>query len=141
MDVEVNVWAVVAATLSSFGVGMVWYAPQVFGERWRKLIKMEKATMKKGPGGQAWALTVLAAALQAFILAHVTYLSATFFTDYSWMQAALTSALWMWAGFQLSMILTHDAFEQRPLSLSILTAGNQLATLLAMGLLIGWIGL
>ncbi|MCA9328421.1 DUF1761 domain-containing protein [Candidatus Saccharibacteria bacterium] len=141
MDVEINVWAVLAATVASFIVGMVWYAPQVFGERWRKLIKMDAKTMKKGPGTQAWVLTVVGALLQAFVLAHVTYLSSSFFTDYSWMGAALSSAFWMWLGFQLSMILTHDSFEQRPMALTVLTAGNQLATLLAMGLVIGWLGL
>ncbi len=137
MEVEINVWAVLAATVASFVVGMIWYSPQVFGERWRKLIKMDKKVMDKGPEPSAWLLTVAGALLQAFVLAHVTYLSSQFFTDYSWMQAALSSAFWMWAGFQLSMILTHDSFEQRPLTLSILTAGNQLATLLAMGLVIG----
>jgi len=141
MDVQVNVWAVLAATVSSFVVGMVWYAPQVFGERWRKLIKMDEKTMKKGPGSQAWLLTVAGALLQAYVLAHVTYLSSKFFTDYSWMTAALSSAFWIWAGFQLSMILTHDSFEQRPLILTVLTAGNQLATLLAMSLVIGFMGI
>lgn len=141
MDVEINVWAVLAATASSFVVGMIWYSQKVFGERWRKLIKMDKKVMEKGPAPSAWALTVAGALLQAFVLAHVTYLSSHFFTDYSWMQAALSSAFWMWAGFQLSMVLTHDSFEQRPLTLTMLTAGNQLATLMAMGLAIGLIGL
>ncbi len=140
MEVQINVWAVVLAVVSSFVVGMVWYSKPVFGEMWRKLIKMDEKTMKKGPKSSAWVLTVLAAALQAYVLAHVTYLSASFF-GYSWMGASMSTAFWMWAGFQLSMALTHDAFEQRPLKLTMLTAGNQLATLLAMGAVIGWVGL
>lgn len=141
MDFEVNIWAVLVATAASFIVGMIWYAPQVFGERWRKLIKMDKKVMDKGPAPSAWVLTVVGALLQAYVLAHVTHLTSHFFEDYSWMQAALMSGFWMWAGFQLSMILTHDSFEQRPISLTILTAGNQLVTLMAMALAIGWIGL
>lgn len=141
MDVEVNFWAVLVATVSSFIVGMIWYAPGVFGEKWRKLIKMDKKVMDKGPAPSAWVLTVLGAFLQAYVLACVTFLMANHFDDNSWMQSALMSGLWMWAGFQLSMILTHDSFEQRPLNLSVLTAGNQLATLMAMALAIGWIGL
>ena len=141
MEVEVNTWAVLAAAVSSFVVGMIWYAPTVFGEKWRVLIKMDKSEMKKGPGGQAWALTVAGALLQAYILAHVTYLASQYFIDRSWMSVALTTAAWMWAGFQLSMLVTHDSFEKRPLKLTMLNAGNQLATLMAMGLVIGWIGL
>jgi hypothetical protein len=136
MDVEINVWAVLAATVMSFVVGMIWYAPPVFGEIWRKLINMDKKTMQKGPEPSAWILTVFGAGLQAYVLAHVTYLSFIFFGN-SWMSSALTTSLWMWLGFQLSMALTHDAFEQRPLKLTMLTAGNQLATLLAMALAIG----
>ncbi len=138
MDIEVNYAAVVVAVLASFAVGMVWYMPAVFGESWRKLVKMDKKTMKKGPGGRAWALTVTAAFLQAYVLAHVTYMSYTVFNgDYSWMTAAISSAFWMWLGFQLSMLLTHDSFEQRPLKLTLLNAGHQLLTLLAMGVVIG----
>ncbi len=136
MEVQVNTWAVVLAVVSSFVVGMVWYAKPVFGEMWRELIKMDKKTMEKGPKPMAWVLTVLGAALQAYVLAHVTYLSATFF-GYSWMGAAMSTAFWMWAGFQLSLILTHDSFEQRPLRLSIMTAAHQFVTLAVMGIIIG----
>lgn len=139
MEVVLNYWAVAGAVVSSFVVGGIWYHPSVFGEMWRKLIGMDKKTMKKGPEPSAWVRTVLGALLQAYVLAHVTYLSAQFYTDVSWMGSALSSAFWMWLGFQLSMALTHDAFEQRPIKLTLLTAGNQLATLLAMGAIIGWL--
>lgn len=141
MDVEVNLLGVVVATLASFAVGMVWYAPGVFGEKWRKLIGMDKKIMNKGPGAQAWVLTIVGALLQAVVLAHVTYVSYNFFGgDMTWLMTALTTACLMWGGFQLSMILTHDSFEQRLPALTMLTAGNQFATLLAMGLAIGLIG-
>ncbi len=140
MDVQINLLGLLGAIIASFVVGGVWYSPGVMGEQWRKLIKMDKKTMEKGPGGKAWGLTVLGAALQAYVLAHVAYLSFRFF-DYSFMGAALSTAFWMWLGFQLSMLITHDSFEQRPLKLTAINAGNQLVTLLAMGLVIGWIGL
>lgn len=138
MDVEINLLAVALAIVSSFVVGMIWYTPSVFGETWRKLIKMDKATMQNGPEMSAWVRTVVGAGLQAYILAHVTYLSYQFFGN-SWMSSALSTALWMWLGFQLSMLLTHDAFEQRSIKLTMLNAGNQLATLLAMALAIGFL--
>ncbi len=136
MDVDVNWIGVLLAAVSSFVIGGIWYAPGVFGEMWRKLIGMKKETMKKGPHPSAWILTVLGAFLQAYVLAHVTYLSFTFF-DNGWMETALLTSLYMWLGFQLSMILTHDSFEQRPHKLTLLTAGNQLATLLTMGFVLG----
>jgi hypothetical protein len=141
MDVEINVSGVAAAILVSFFVGFIWYLPSVFGERWRKLVGIDKKTMNKGPGGKGWLLTVIGAALQAYILAHVTYLSFSFFDGSTYFESALTTAGWMWLGFQLSMMLTHDTFERRPFVLTAMNAGNQLLTLLGMGLVIGWIGL
>lgn len=136
MEIEIRWFAVVLATLSSFLVGGIWYAPNVFGETWRKLIKMDKKTMKKGLKPTVWATTIFAAFLQAFALAYITFLSYSFF-DVSWMAVALMTALWLWMGLQVSMVLTHDAFEQRPSKLSYITMGNQLATLLVMGAMIG----
>lgn len=102
---------------------------------------MDKKAMQKGPGGAAWGLTIVGALLQAFVLAYFTYIVFNFFAgDTSWMNASLITAAMAWGGFQLSMILTHDAFEQRPMPLTMLTAGNQFVTLMAMGLTIGLIG-
>ena len=141
MEVEVNIWAVLLATLMSFVVGFVWYMPGVFGEQWRKLIKMDKKTMDRGPGTSAWIKTAVGALLQAYVLAHVTYLTYSFFNGTSYFESALTTAAWMWLGFQLTAFLTHDSFERRPTRLTAINAGNQLATLFAMAIVIGWLGL
>lgn len=137
MKVEVNFLAVLLAAVSSFVVGAIWYSEGVFGAQWRELIKMDRKTMQKGPGGRAWALTVIAALLEAFVLAHITYMATRFYTDRSWMNVALTTAFWMWLGFQLSLVLTHDSFEQRRLKLTMMTAVHQLVSLMVMGVIIG----
>ncbi len=137
MEIGVNWLAVSLATISSFAVGVIWYSKAVFGKKWMELSGVTEKMVNKGPGGRAWILTILGALLQAYVLYHVTYLSNYFYTGLSWFQSALTSAVFMWLGFQLSLLLTHDSFEQRPLKLTLLNAGNQLATLLIMGLIIG----
>lgn len=137
MSVDVNLVAVIVATLASFAVGFLWYMPSVFGETWRQLVKMDKKTMEKGPSPRAWMFTVFAALLQAYVLAHVTYLFHSVFNGQSWLISALMSAFWMWAGFQLPVFLTHDSFEHRRLKLTAINAGYQLVTLLVMGLVIG----
>ncbi|MCB9823115.1 DUF1761 family protein, partial [Candidatus Nomurabacteria bacterium] len=37
-NVDVNYVAVLLAALSSFAVGMVWYAKPVFGAKWMKMV-------------------------------------------------------------------------------------------------------
>ena len=64
-----------------------------------------------------------------------------YFVDGTFMSAALTTAFWLWLGISATTIVVHDAFEQRPMKLTAMNAGNQLFTLLAMGLIIGSLGL
>src|SRR4030095_5273300 len=138
MEVEVNYLAVVLAMLSSMVVGSVWYAKSVFGKRWAKLAKVD---LDKNQGNVAKPLliTAVVSLITAYVLAHVTYLSYTFFGD-SFLSCALTTAFWMWLGFTAARFITHDAFEGRPMELTAINIGNELATFLAMGLVIGLVG-
>lgn len=139
MDVEINFLAVVAAMASSMVVGSIWYARSVFGNTWMKLAKID---MKKDNGSVAKPIiiTAVVSLITAYVLAHVTYLSNQHFQN-SFLQDALTTAFWMWLGFTAARIITHDAFENRPTKLTAITLGNELATIMLMGLVIGLIGL
>ncbi len=137
MDVQVNMWAVLLATVSSMVVGSIWYAKPVFGTTWGKLVKLSDKQMQQG-AGRAMMQAVVAGFLTAYVLAHVTYLANRFYGG-SFMNDALITAFWMWLGFSATTIVTHNAFEQKPPKLTVLAVGNQLVTLLVMGLIIGWL--
>jgi hypothetical protein len=137
MDVTINYWAVLAAAASSMVVGSIWYTRGVFGNTWMRLAKV-----KMGEGGNMVTLmgiTFLASLVTAYVLAHVTFLSNSFFGN-SFLQDALTTAFWMWLGFTAARMLTHDLFENRPRMLTLLSVGNEFVTLMVMGLVIGLIG-
>lgn len=138
MDVQVNIWAVLLATVSSMVVGSIWYAKPVFGTVWGKLVKLDEKQMQKG-AMKAMSQALIAGLITAYVLAHVTYLSNYFFGG-SFMSNALTTAFWVWLGFAATTIVTHNAFEQKPPKLTLLAVGNQLVTLLVMGAIIGWLG-
>jgi hypothetical protein len=135
MDVQINVWAVILAAASSMAVGAVWYAKSVFGTSWIKLAKLDEKKMASG-APQALTIAFLSSLVMAYVLAHVTYLSNQFFGN-SFMQDALSTAFWMWLGFQGLRIWMHDAFEQRRKKLTLITAGNALVTIMVMALIIG----
>lgn len=137
MDVQVNWIAVVLATLGSMVVGAIWYAKPVFGEKWQKLVKLDDKKMQKG-AAKAMGTTVVVSFITAFVLAHLTYMSSSFFGT-SFMSAALTTAFWVWLGFTASRMITHDAFEQRDTKLTILNIAHELVTLLVMAVVIGWL--
>jgi hypothetical protein len=134
--VEINYWAVVLAMVASMVVGMIWYAKPVFGAKWMKLVGLNDEKAKKG-SGRAIAMTIVVSLLTAYVLAHVTYLSHAFYTSNSWMSSALLTAFWVWLGFVFTRIVTHDAFEQRPMSLTAMNIFHELVTFMAMGLVIG----
>lgn len=139
MNVEINVLAVVLAGLSSMAVGSAWYARSVFGNTWMKLAKVKMPDNAK----DSWkplALAFAASLVTAYVLAHVTYLSNQFFGN-SFLQDALTTAFWLWLGLVAARLITHDAFEGRPAKLTVINLGNELATVLVMGLIIGLMGI
>ena len=37
---EINIWAVLVATLSTMVVGSIWYTPKVFGNYWMRTAKV-----------------------------------------------------------------------------------------------------
>lgn len=140
MEVEINLIGVLAAVVAAMVIGTVWYSNAVFGKQWRKLENINEARAKadapKGIVGM-----VVISLLVAYVLAHVTYLSDSFYADVSYQEAALTTAFWVWLGFVLPVAAGNSLFNQRPWKATAIHAGNWLVTLLAMGLVIGAIGL
>ena len=138
MDVEINIWAVALAMVSSMVVGSIWYAKPVFGKMWAKWAKVD---LKKNSSAMAPIIvTAVVSLITAYVLAHVTYLSNQFF-DYSFLESALTTAFWVWLGFTAARMITHDAFEGRPYKLTILNIAHEFVTIMVMGLVIGTMGL
>lgn len=140
MDVQINVWAVVLAALSSMVVGSVWYAKGVFGTAWGELAKVnlnrkvEASEMTLLLGG-----AFIASFVTAYVLAHVTYLAHTFFQN-DFMQDALATGFWVWLGFVATRLYVHDSFEGRRKLLTILNVSQELVTIMVMALIIGWMG-
>jgi hypothetical protein len=138
MEVQVNALGVLLAAVSSMAVGSIWYARPVLGNTWMKLakVKMDGDKSKLVP---MLALTFVLALLTAYVLAHVSYLSNSFFHN-SFLQDSLASAFWLWLGLTAARIFTHDLFEGRPSKLTLITVSHELVTLLVMGLVIGLVG-
>jgi hypothetical protein len=141
MDVEVNTLAVFLAAAASMVVGAIWYANSVFGKTWAKLANVDMSKTPKS-GEMAWLMgsTFVASLVTAYVLAHVSYLSAQFFGQ-ELLQSALTTAFWLWLGFTAARLYTHDAFEGRRKKLTALNALHELVTFMVMAAVIGAVGL
>jgi hypothetical protein len=139
MEVEVNIWGVLAASVVSMVVGGIWYSKGVFGKTWAALEKIDEKKAKDG-AMKALAGMLVLSLVMAYVLAHITYLSNFFYADNSFTTSGVMTALWVWVGFVLPTTASNSLFNQKPWKLSAIHAGNWLVTLVGMGLVIGLIG-
>lgn len=135
---EVNLWAVLLATASTMVVGSLWYTPKVFGNRWMVLAKVDRDRVASR-GALPIIVTVVVSFITAWVLAGATWIAHAFY-DGAFLSDALLTGGFLWAGFTAARMLTHDAFEARPMALTILNISHELVTVLVMALVIGLVG-
>lgn len=132
---EINYWAVLIATASSMVVGSIWYAPKVFGTRWARLAKVDM-NRPAATAAIPIVVTVLVSFATAWVLAGSTAIAWSFYGGgYLW--TAIVTAVTLWAGFTAARFITHDAFEGRSSSLTVLNIAHELVTVLVMAIIIG----
>lgn len=136
--VEVNYIAVILAAVVAMVVGFVWYGPMLFGKQWMKLIGHTPESMKSAQKemGKTYGISFVLALITAYVLAHVMFLSQNYF-QYPAVQTGLTTAFWMWLGFVMPVQLTDVLFGNKKMQLFAINTGYQLASLLAMGVMLG----
>jgi hypothetical protein len=134
---EINWLAVVLATVSSMVVGAVWYAKPVFGRRWMRLSGIKEDEIR----GAALPLiiTFIVSFFTAAVLAGSAAIAQHFYQGNFLLNAVLTAVI-LWIGFTAARMITHDLFDRRPSSLTVLNLAHELVTVIVMGLIIGAFG-
>ena len=130
----INFFAVIAATLSTMLVGSIWYTPKVFGTYWMRVAKVTPGEGKSAVGPIL--VTLVVSFISAWVLAGAIYLSFNF-DGGSFLVNALLTGLILWAGLTAARFITHDAFEGRPVGLTVLNCAHELVTILVMSLILG----
>lgn len=133
---EINYFAVILATVASMVVGFVFYLPAVFGRRWMDLVGHSDESVEGGP---AWLypVVVLASFITAGTLAGTTFLAHEFYGGNFFTTALITGWI-LWLGFTAARMFVHDLFDTRDLQITVLSALNELITITAMALVIGF---
>ena len=135
----INYLAVFVAAIAGFMVGGVWYGV-LFSERWMKAAGITKEDCspdgsKHGPSGPfiiAGFADLLMAWMLAGIIAHAS-------GEVSIVKGLL-AAVFVWLGFVVTTNAVNNAFQMKPLALTIIDAGHWLFVLLVMGGIIGAFG-
>ena len=126
---EVNWLAVLAAAISAFLLGGLWYSPALFGKAWQRGAGLTDEQLKGGnPGkiyGGAFVLALIAAATFAMFLGKVP---AGMATAYGFC-AGLT---WVAASFGINYL-----FERKPFGLFLVNGGYHTLQFTLYGLILG----
>lgn len=138
---EINIWAVLLATVSSMVVGSVWYSRRVFGTYWMKAVGHDEESMRTGSAAPlVLTVIVIVSFITAWVLAGAAAIAQNFYGGSFLANTLLTSVI-LWAGFTAARMATHDAFDRRPWGLTVLNIVHELVTLLLMALIIGLFGI
>ncbi|MGM0930260.1 MAG: DUF1761 domain-containing protein [Actinomycetota bacterium] len=135
---EINIWAVIVATISTMVVGTIWYTPKVFGNYWMKVAKVSPGAGKNAV--RPIIITIIVSFISAWVLAGSAAIAQDFYGGNFLWNTVLTAVI-LWAGFTAARFVTHDAFEGRPAGLTVLNVVHELVTFLVMALIIGLFGI
>jgi hypothetical protein len=81
-------------------------------------------------------ITFVVSFITAWVLAGATDIAFNFYGGAFFWSAVLTGIA-LWAGFTAARMITHDAFDRRPSSLTVLNLAHELVTIVVMAIIIG----
>jgi hypothetical protein len=136
---EINWPAVLLADVSSMVVGAIWYAKPVFGKRWMRLSGLTDESMRGTNPALPLIITFVVSFLTAAVLAGSAAIAQHFYQGNFLLNAVLTAVI-LWIGFTAARMITHDLFDRRSSSLTVLNLAHELVTVVIMGLIIGLFG-
>lgn len=137
MNIPVNFLAVLVAGIASMAVGFLWYSPVLFAKPWMKLMGHTEKSMKEGQKemGKTYTISFVLALVTAYVLVHMMVMARAFF-KYDMLSTGLITAFWMWLGFVMPVQATDALFGSRKWKLFFINTGYQLASLMAMAVVL-----
>jgi hypothetical protein len=125
-----NYWAILAATLSTFFIGGLWYSPALLGKMWMRENGFTEEDMKKGNMIKIFGLALILGFVAAINLA--MFLGPTADLMMGGFYGFLAGFGWV-----ATFVGTHYLFERKSFTLFLINAGYSVIALTVMGLIIG----
>jgi hypothetical protein len=126
-----NVLAVIAAAVSMFLIGGLWYSPLLFQKAWMQANGLTEADLSKGGTGKIFGLAFLFSLVMAFNLA--AFLAGPD-TTLSWGATAGALAGLGWVALGIAIVAL---FERRPWSYILVNGGYFVVAFVVMGAILG----
>ena len=133
MMFDVSLLPILAGGVASVLIGMVWYAPRVFGAQWMKSAGLREEDTKVSAAVMARSVFIgfVAAVALSWVLAHFSLVwgAMTF-------GSALELGFWVWLGFMMPLSLSPVLWERKPLLYGIINGGYWLAVAIVVSIIV-----
>jgi hypothetical protein len=128
---EINYFAVLAAAVSTFVIGGLWYSPLLFQRHWMAAAGVSEADLKQGGEAGPFAGAFVLSVIMAFNLA--AFLSGPD-TTAAWGATAGALAGVGWVALGIAVVAL---FERRPLAYTLVNGGYWAVAFTVMGAILG----
>ncbi|NNC78348.1 MAG: DUF1761 domain-containing protein [Woeseiaceae bacterium] len=127
---DINIWAVLVAAVSSFLLGGLWYSPMLFLNPWNKA--MNRSDGEKGPHpAQTFGIAFAFALLSAFLFAKLLGPAPQ-------MLYAVHMGFFVGLGFVAASFGINYQFANRPFSALFIDGGYHTAQFVLFGVVLGF---
>ena len=127
---QINLWAVLAAAVSSFLVGGLWYSPLMFGKAWMQAAGLDEERLAKANQARTFGLSLLLCLLSAAVFA--VFLGPNPGLGFAIGVGVVAGLCWVASSFGINYL-----FEQRPLKLFAINGGYHTVQFALYGLILG----
>jgi len=128
---HINYWAVIAAAVSNFAIGFLWYSPFLLGKTWGKENGFTQEFLNKGNPVKIFGFSFLWSLVWAFNLAMFLGDEKT---DAGWGMTAGFLAGFGWVAMGFFVV---GLFERKSAKLMLINGGYATVALTIMGLILG----
>jgi hypothetical protein len=129
-ELQLHLYPILGATAARMALGGLWYSPVLFIRTWMRLTGISEQQMKQGMGGKI-AGDVVGSLLMALVMAHMVG-----WADATEALGGLAVGFLCWIGFVAVATISTVTYEKRPFQLIALHNGYNLASMLAMAVIL-----
>jgi len=125
--IAINWWAILAAVVSNFVIGAIWYSPAFFIKPWLEMSGVKKSDFDAGLP-KALLGDLISSTTMALVLDHIIHWS-----NVADLAQGLFLAFSIWLGFIAAVLLNSVTYEHRPFKFLAINALYRLITIMVMG--------
>jgi hypothetical protein len=126
----VNYWAVLAAAVSAFVLGGVWYSGALFGSAWLRETGLSKEELDKGNPALIFGVSFVLAALAALVFA--LFLGPRPAFSFALAAGIMAGLFWVGTSFAINYLFEHKSFR-----LFLINAGYHTVQYALIGAVLG----